>query len=337
MSDSAQPKSTGVFDFFALPAELRDAVYGDPALIDAYHCNRIERRFEHRILIYRHLPSLRLISQQFSAEYLKRCCKETLVYMQDLDLADRDPFRLPSKVKTATELELRLVINCIGEPNAWNRAFEYEVISHDIRLATFMASMRGLRSVRIKAYLRKSDKIDRWYQVFVDLMQELGSLIRLPKVQSLEIFQAEDTSTYAYVRGAKALGVWKDRDRGVTKIGEEDAYVDYDGGMGLGSEYDYPGTYKDGENYQDSDASDASDDDAAEDGEDYVGAEAHGRDVVDGYPMASGALNYSEFDSGEALGDDLNSDEEERAGEETVGVAPDDAESDDGYEADADD
>lgn len=111
MSRDPRLIAKGVFNFFDLPAELRDAIYEQSVLVEQCRLQRAERKYKYRMILYRPRLALRLVSRRFSAEYLSRC-SSTVLYAQHQDFSEYGPFRLPLGTQTITDWEARVTINC---------------------------------------------------------------------------------------------------------------------------------------------------------------------------------------------------------------------------------
>jgi len=158
--------------------------------------------------------------------------------MQDLDCAELRTSKLPSKAKTATHFEARLVIDGPIEPRMIEAAMLKEVDGHHGRLSRWTDQMPHLEALHLRMYLPKSHMTSVCYQVLVNYIQRKTPLISLPKVQRLVILETDDIKTYRYVRRAEALGVWLPGNKVVTKVPDEDGYIDNDVGVSLGPEHD---------------------------------------------------------------------------------------------------
>ena len=195
----------GVFDFFALPPELRDAVYDQDTLCwtKLLAHNLGGRRVQRRSTAP--LTNLLLVSHRFGEEYAARRRSVKTAMLEDCTDFDGQDFSVPEEVLDARQLKLRLLL---GYPDGTPQSrVDAEVQMHRTWLPNFITKFHELRAIHLQFFID-----DAVYPTasFEGLLTHLSTFTTMEKVEVVEVRLLEDTKELARpVDPSVRLAIWR--------------------------------------------------------------------------------------------------------------------------------
>ena len=188
-----QASAHGVFDFFGLPAELRNAIYEQDALAEVHRQKLSGHDNGQFVAFVMRRPSLNLllVSRELSAGYLDRQARlDKFVVIDHCEYQGGELRELPKLALSTASLEARLLIDCYHSSKDHPCCGVNELVNmHKRWLSRLAAELGKLRSITIKLYMQHSAGAPTFFH---NLLARMDSLSSIEKTESVEIRLGRD-------------------------------------------------------------------------------------------------------------------------------------------------
>lgn len=211
----------GIFNFFALPRELRDKIYEESLQFkkkfEPQHGVRLRAR---RIVAV----ELLLVNRQFHNEYLERAEKKTCLIIVDRDHYHGETLELPIPIKYARKLELHLALACDEPDHGMERCRMLpELRMHRKWIVKLSEQMKYLDAITIKVLIDAHACVKECEE---KLLKEQYRLTNLESLASLEVYHCDyyvgkTSSAWNFGKPRKLVMKWSAESGDLQRVNNE--------------------------------------------------------------------------------------------------------------------
>ncbi|KAK3648817.1 hypothetical protein LTR56_007257 [Elasticomyces elasticus] len=228
VEDEMKPEATETdltsFNFFGLPKELRDLIYDFSLIykrkIRSQHGARLRGRRVPE-------PSLVLVSKQVHHEYLQRAEHHTCLVIVDRPEFHGDPFRIPSAISYARNVELYLAIACDAPDHFTDQCrVVKEVRMHRKWIAQLSQKMRHLLSIKIHLIIDPHHHIEACEAKLLELQYMLTGFEELKALEVYHCDYAGKAMGWSFAGKRTLVMEWSEEHRELRRMGAVGAVSD---------------------------------------------------------------------------------------------------------------
>ena len=180
-----------VFDFFGLARELRDMVY-DELLIDNIDPDPCENFQATVTACAVPLPSLLLVSRQFTTELQNRATRSSTLNIEErLDPEKLPEITIDGSVTNIPHLELRLYLACNEENHEESEGacgIKRDIQMHEKWIKFLIQQMKHLHSLSIELYLSPHEYVDECQK---KLLTHQSRFTALPCLTTCNVYHSD--------------------------------------------------------------------------------------------------------------------------------------------------